>query len=68
MRADVLGLLLVSGDVFGGLKFDVRTAPTFVERLHPEGFGDMGDGFREPVKSGGTGIKSRAGGLPPGVE
>jgi hypothetical protein len=36
--------------------------------LHPQGFGDVGDGFREAVQSGGARVQARGEFLPPGIK
>jgi hypothetical protein len=38
-------LLVVYGDPFGGFQFLLGAATAFVERLQPQGSGDVGDGF-----------------------
>jgi hypothetical protein len=43
-------LLLVGGGCSSGFEFELGAAAAFVERLHPEGFGDVGDGFGEAVQ------------------
>jgi hypothetical protein len=47
--ADLEVLLKLLAEVFGGLQFLVGAAAAFFEGLHPEGFGDVGDGFGEAV-------------------
>jgi len=37
-------------EVLGGVQFLVGAAAAFFEGLHPEGFGDVGDGFGGPAK------------------
>ena len=49
-------------------QFLLRAPAAFFERLHPQGFGDMGHRFRQAVQSGGTCIKTRGKGFPPGIE
>ena len=44
------------------------TSSAFVERLHPEGFGDVGDGFGEAVQRGGSGVQAGGESLPPGIQ
>jgi hypothetical protein len=68
MGADLEVLLLVGGEAFGGFQFLLGSAAAFIERLHPQGFGDVGDGFGEAVQGGGAGIESRGETFPPGVE
>jgi hypothetical protein len=48
-------------------QFLFGTASSFIERLHPERFGDVRDGFRQAVQGGGAGIKPGGEALPPGV-
>jgi len=43
-------------------------AAAFLERLHPQGLGDVGDSFWEAVQGGGAGVESGGEGSPPGVE
>jgi hypothetical protein len=50
--ADFEGLLLVGSGALCGLEFELGAATAFVEGLHPEGFGDVGDGFGEAVERG----------------
>src|SRR6202042_1615757 len=46
-----------------------RGAPAaFIDGLHPEGLGDVGDGLGEAVQGGGAGVEARGEALPPGVE
>jgi hypothetical protein len=47
--ADLEVLFVVGGDSFGRFQFQVGAAPAFLEGLHPEGFGNMDDGFGEAV-------------------
>jgi hypothetical protein len=47
--ADFEVLLVVGGDAFGCVQFLLSAAAAFVEGLHPEGFGDVGDGLGEAV-------------------
>ena len=48
--------------------FEQRAALAFFERLHPQRFGHVGDGFRQAVQGGGPGVESGGEGLPPGIE
>jgi hypothetical protein len=45
--ADLEVLLVVGGEAFGGFQFLVGAASAFFEGLHPQGFGDVGNGFGE---------------------
>ena len=68
MRAD-LESLFVGGEGAGGRVLFLRGAATaFVEGLHPEGFGDVGDGFGESVQGGGAGVEACGEPFPPRVE
>jgi hypothetical protein len=42
-------LLVVGGEAFGAVQFLLGAAAAFVEGLHPQGFGDVGDGLGEAV-------------------
>jgi hypothetical protein len=48
--------------------FEQCAALAFLEGLHPEGFGDVGDGFWEAVQGGRARVQSRGKGFPPSVE
>jgi hypothetical protein len=61
-------LLIVGDGALRGLEFELGASAAFVEGLHPEGFGDVGDGFREAVQGGGAGIEACGEVLPPGIE
>jgi hypothetical protein len=47
--ADLEVLLKLVAEALGGLQFLVGAAAAFVEGLHPQGFGDVGDGFGQAV-------------------
>ena len=52
-------MLLVHGDgSLARLLFERGAAAALLERLHPQGLGDMGDGFGEAVQRGGTGVQA----------
>ncbi len=55
MEADFGIALKLGGAV--GLTLEVLLSATsgFIERLHPEGFGDVGDGFGQAVEGGAAG-------------
>ena len=68
MRADLEVLLNTRSASRLAMEFLLGTPAALVEGLHPEGFGDVGDGFGEPMQSGGAGIQARGEALPPGVK
>jgi hypothetical protein len=68
MGADLEVLLKLVAEAIGGIEFQVGAAAAFFEGLHPQGFGDVGDGFGEAVQGGGAGIQSCGEGFPPGIE
>jgi len=45
-----------------------NAALAFLERLHPKGLRDVGDGFGEAVKGCGAGVEPCRQGFPPGIE
>ena len=68
MRTDLEGLFVAGEGAGSGVLF-LRCAPAaFVEGLHPEGFGGVGDGFVQSVQGGGAGIQAGGESLPPGVQ
>jgi len=68
VRADRKMLFVERECALGGVLFLGGAAAAFVERLHPERLGDVGDGFGEAVQGGGAGIQAGGEFLPPGVE
>jgi len=66
--ADLEVLLLFGGGGFGRFELELGAAAAFVEGLHPQGFGHVGDGLGEAVQ--GSGAKVQPGGevLPPNIE
>jgi hypothetical protein len=68
MGADLDGLLLISGVAFFGFELESGASAAFVERLHPEGFGNVCNGFGEAVQGGWSGVEAAAESLPPGVQ
>ena len=54
--ANFEGLLLVGGGRSCGFEFELGAAAAFLEGLHPERFGNVGDGFGEAVQGGGAGV------------
>jgi hypothetical protein len=66
--ADLEVLLKLVAKIRGGFQFLVGAAAAFVEGLHPQGFGDVGDGFGEAVQGGGACVETCGEGFPPGVE
>ncbi len=48
--------------------FERGAAAAFIERLHPKGFRDVGDGFREPMERRGAGVQTRGEAFPPGIQ
>jgi hypothetical protein len=66
--ADLEALLLFGRSAFFGLEFEIGATAAFVEGLHPEGFGDVGDGFGEAVQGSWSGVEAAAESLPPGVQ
>ena len=52
----------------GAVKFLLRPPTAFLERLHPERFGDMGHRFWQPVQGRRAGIEACGEPLPPGIE
>lgn len=67
MRADLEGLFVGGQGTDGGVLFLGSAAPTFVEGLHPEGFGGVGHGFGQSVQGGGAGVESSRKPPPPGI-
>jgi len=55
---DLEALFVEFGNACAVALFESGAAFAFFERLHPEGFGDVGDGFGEAVQGGGTGVES----------
>jgi hypothetical protein len=66
--ADLEVLLVVGGEAFGGFQFLLGAAAGFGEGLHPEGFGDVGDGLGKAVQGGRARIESGEEGFPPSIE
>jgi len=58
MGADFERLLLFGGGALRRFEFELGAAAAFVEGLHPQGFGDVGDGFRQSMEGGGSGVES----------
>jgi hypothetical protein len=59
VRADFEVVFGVSGAAGVSAKFLRSTSAALVEGLHPEGLGDVGDGFGEAMKGGGAGVEAR---------
>lgn len=68
MGADFEGLLLLGGGVIGGFELELGAAAAFVKGLHPEGFGDVGDGLGQAMQGGGTRIQPRSKVFPPDIQ
>ncbi len=54
--AEVEGLFFGGESASGRALFLGSAAATFVEGLQPEAFGEVGDGFGEPVQRRGAGV------------
>ena len=52
----------------GAVKFLLRPSAAFLERLHPERFGDVRDRFGQTMQGRRAGIEARGQPLPPGIE
>jgi len=52
--AELEALFVEFGEAVAVALFQERAAFAFLERLHPEGFGDVGDAFRQAVQGGGA--------------
>ena len=62
-----IGLTLRSASR-GAVELLLRPPAPFLEGLHPECFGDVGNRFGEPMQGGRPGIEARGEALPPGIE
>ena len=68
MGAQVEVGFALGGASHGAVKFLLRPPAAFLEGLHPECFGDVGDRFGQPTQGRRAGIEARGEPLPPGIE
>jgi len=66
--AQLEALFVEFGDAGAVALFEQCATLAFFERLHPEGFGDVGDAFGQAVQGGGAGVESGGQGFPPGIQ
>ena len=66
--AQLEALFVEVGEAGAVALFQRCAALAFLERLHPQGFGDVGDAFGQAVQGRGAGVQSGREGFPPGIE